>query len=866
VSTPVSNCLECGGKLNDAGVCPNCRPNPEAATQSLSAPALGSGSGRWFGPYRTLRLLGEGGMGIVYLAEQQEPISRQVALKIIKHGFSGEVIARFESERQALALMDHPSIARVLDAGATEDGIPYFAMEYVRGIPITEYCDLHRVTTRHRLEIFCDVCKAIHHAHQRGVIHRDIKPSNVLVELVDGKPAPKVIDFGVAKATHQRLTERTLFTQMGVLVGTPAYMSPEQAGATDLEVDITTDIYSLGIMLYELLVGALPFDPKEMRRLGFAEIVRVIREVEPPKPCERLRSSGARASEVARLRATDLQLLQRELRGDLEFITMKALEKDRTRRYASASEFAADVVRHLQDEPVVASPPDSVYRLRKFTRRHKGALAAAAAVVLAMLVGLVVSSVLYVRSERQRAAAIRSNYVANLAAADLAVRLVDVPTAQNRLLRTDASMRGFEWWLLWRRSDPSLATLYADSLFASAADNQPGFAFSGDPQRIYWGFGNAVHVWNAATYTPIRVYGGFGTLAAIGRDGSEVLASKPGSLSLIDLASGTVQAKLEFLEEDRLTEAKLSPSGRQVASGTFHGRFRVWDSASARNLVDVTLAPDPMDPLSTSISHIAFQATGRRVAAVTVGGTLSVWDVGTTRLIMRSGLSDRGRHVLGLSPDGSRVAVGSGSNVLLVDVNSGKIVRRLLGHFYGVIAVEFSPDGSLIASAVPDDAAVRLWNSSSGEQIASFVGAHRADWFASLAFSPDGRRLFAGSSDGEARVWDVPTLAGELLRHAPHPFSSIALSPDGSRIAATQPGAVEIWDAVSGEKILSWKAGSDKLCYGDTCYISSYLVYDSVAYSPMVRGLRRARGMEASASGMRAAARRFRHWAGMQRL
>ena len=595
-------------------------------------------------------------MGTVYLAEQREPIHRQVALKIIRHGLdSKDVIARFESERQALALMDHPSIARVLDAGTADSGVPYFVMEYVRGIPITEYCDRHQLKTRQRLELFCDVCNAIHHAHQRGVIHRDIKPSNVLVELVDGKPLPKVIDFGVAKATHQRLTERTLFTNMGVMVGTPAYMSPEQTGGADLEVDTTTDIYSLGIMLYELLVGAVPFDPAEMRRLGVAEMLRVIREVEPPKPSDRLRSSGARASDVAKLRATDVQMLVKELRGDLEFITMRALEKDRARRYPSASEFAADIVRHLHDEPVVAGPPDAMYRLSKFARRHKGPIVAATAVMLSMVAGLVVSSLLYLRSERQRTDALRKDYAANLAAAGLALKLVDVSTAQNRLLRCDPRLRGFEWWVLWGRSDSSFATLYTDSLFADVTYPRPGMAFSDDRRRIYWGFGNAVHAWDASTYGPIQVYGGFGSLVAISRDGSQVLASTPGLLSLVDSTSGTVRASLKFPGDDRLTGAALSPSGGRIAAGTFPSRFRVWDSVPARNLLDVKLISNPADPMSTSLPVIAFQQTGLRVAALSFAGTLSVWDTGTGRLLMRSEIPETGGSLgrLDFSPDGT---------------------------------------------------------------------------------------------------------------------------------------------------------------------------------------------------------------------
>jgi serine/threonine protein kinase/Tol biopolymer transport system component len=345
-----------------------------------------------FGPYHTIGVLGEGGMGIVYLAEQHEPVRRRVALKVLKSGDAGsQVLARFASESQALALMDHPNIARIYDAGTTASGRPYFAMEYVPGIPITDYCDRNLLGFRERLTLFQQVCQAVHHAHQKGVIHRDLKPSNVLVMLQDGKPVPKVIDFGVAKAVNQRLTEKTLFTEIGMLIGTPEYMSPEQADLTGLDIDSTTDVYSLGVLLYELLVGALPFDSKSLRKAGCAEIQRVIRETEPPRPSARLSTMGEAAQEVARHRRSDVRTLVRLLRGDLEWITMKALEKDRTRRYASASDFAADIGRHLASEPVAAGPPSLTYRLRKAVRRNRGKLAAVAAAFAALAFGLIPS-------------------------------------------------------------------------------------------------------------------------------------------------------------------------------------------------------------------------------------------------------------------------------------------------------------------------------------------------------------------------------------------------------------------------------------------------------------------------------------------
>jgi eukaryotic-like serine/threonine-protein kinase len=347
------------------------------------------------GPYKLVEVIGEGGMGTVYLAEQTEPVRRQVALKVIKAGMdSRQVVARFEAERQALALMDHPNIATVLDGGATPDGRPYFAMEIDQGVPITAFCDDRRLTPRERLELFVPVCRAVQHAHQKGVIHRDLKPSNVLVALYDGRPVPKVIDFGIAKAAGQPLTERTLVTGLGAVVGTPEYKSPEQAELNQLDVDTRSDVYSLGVLLYELLTGTTPLQRKRLGEAALLEVLRLVREEEPPRPSTRLSATDELPSIAAR-RGVEPRRLSGLVRGELDWIVMKALEKDRGRRYETATGFAADVQRFLAGDAVLAVPPSAGYRLRKFARRNKAR--AAAAVLLGTVVAF--SGVLYARNQ-----------------------------------------------------------------------------------------------------------------------------------------------------------------------------------------------------------------------------------------------------------------------------------------------------------------------------------------------------------------------------------------------------------------------------------------------------------------------------------
>jgi serine/threonine protein kinase len=542
------------------------------AESFLESPAIGMAvtveepiterPGTVIGPYKLLEQIGEGGFGIVFMAEQQQPVRRKVALKILKPGMdTRQVIARFEAERQALALMDHPHIAQVFDGGETPTGRPYFVMELVKGLPITDYCDQNRLPIRARVELFVSVCQAVQHAHQKGVIHRDMKPSNVLVTLHDGVPVVKVIDFGIAKATGQQLTEKTLFTAFAQLVGTPLYMSPEQAALSGLDVDTRSDIYSLGVLLYELLTGTTPFDKERLHQAGYEEICRIIREEEPPKPSTRISTLGQATTTVSANRKSDPKRLRQLFCGELDWIVMKALEKDRNRRYETASAFAADVLHYLHDEPVQACPPSAVYRLRKFARRHRGVLTIATVVAMALLVILIGQSVSLrllqranARTEEQRNLA-EKNFRGALQAVDdyftqisestlLKSPLPGLQPLRKQLLET--ALTYYQEFAQQHRDDPALQADLARASFRVALIREE-LGAKADALQAYH---DASHVWEKLlqddpanpTYLheSAQCFSRLGSLQSRSADeGEKALASLQKGCTLAEAAAGS---------------------------------------------------------------------------------------------------------------------------------------------------------------------------------------------------------------------------------------------------------------------------------------------------------------------------------------
>ena len=805
------------------------------AALKLNRPAMPDDEavGKIIGRYKLLEKVGEGGFGVVYVAQQKEPVCRRVALKVIKLGMdTKEVIARFEAERQALALMDHPNIAKVLDAGTTETSRPYFVMELVRGIKITEYCDQNQLPTKERLGLFVKICHAIQHAHQKGIIHRDIKPSNILVTLHDGVPVPKVIDFGIAKATEGRLTAETIYTQLNQFIGTPAYMSPEQAEMSGLNIDTRSDIYSLGVLLYELLTGRTPFDAKELMSCGLDAMRRIIREQEPVRPSTRLATlQGEALTATAKRRSADTSKLLHQLRGDLDWIVMKCLEKDRTRRYETANGLAMDIQRHLTDEPVVARPPNNYYRLQKLVQRNKVVFSAGVFVLAALIAGLGVATVAMIRIER---ADQQIRQAKNDATEELRVSHL----AEARALRTSSQAR--------RRFDSLDAVRKAAAIRPDiTARNEAIASLAVSDLRV------AKEV----------VLSGHAANDLVGFDfnlGKYVVGDTNGNITIRAVTNDTLLAVLPapglkvrwircFSPDSRFLRVLYQGEGEQCDDW-------VWDLNELKVVIKESSSDNPVDTAEDWVGNLAgnFSSDSRFFSRCHLDGTLSIYELGSGKEVHRFPGTRRFNNLV-LSPGNDRMACVSGTNpvVEVRAVASGQIVTTVTCPV-NVGCVAWSSDGKRLATA-GRDFHIYLWEVATGQQQADLEGPTAP--ITSVAFDHAGNALTAASWDGLIRLWNAdggreiaryPGGSWQLqfsaddrqllgwqyvdhfgalevadsrefrrLAYVPSPelnrpgFPLPDFSADGQILACSSGGVVRFWNALSGQAIASQPMNCD---------------------------------------------------------
>ncbi len=764
-------------------------------------PPISEQPGSVIGPYKLLQQIGEGGMGVVFMAEQTEPIQRTVALKIIKPGMdTRQVIARIEAERQALAMMDHPNIAKVFDAGATDSGRPYLVMELVKGTPITKYCDEKQLPLGDRLELFMPVCQAVQHAHQKGIIHRDIKPTNVLVAEYDNHAIPKVIDFGVAKATAQKLAERTMFTEFGQVIGTVEYMSPEQAKLNQLDIDTRSDIYSLGVLLYELLTGTTPFERKRLQEAAFDEMLRIIREEEPLMPSTKLSSSDTLPS-IAANRHTEPSRLSKEVRGELDWIVMKALEKDRNRRYETANGMAYDIRRYLADEPVLARPSTQLYRLRKFAHRNKVGVMVGSAVAMVLVASLAIASIGFVQARHQAriaaAEAIRATdakgrtevalaeksialqekavalqlaeekeqlqrrrfYAAQMNLAHQALvagdpaRVLDLLDHQ-RPLAGEPDLRGFEWYYLWREIHPGLRRM----LLCPSWVSHWALAISPDGETVA-----------IADYT----------------------AEKGHQVKMFDAGSGVLTCEVSHLP-DQVAALSFSPDGLSLAGGAFDQHIYIWSIPSGRQIAHAMLP-------GTIVRACGFSPDGKHLVAGADNGAIRIYEAATLNVVaeLKPHGADSPVSNAFYTPDGTKVITSAawGSEGILTRIHD--VTKRpptVIDELLDFRATDVSPDGRLLVGgwqkvmSVHDIVERKLvWQQ---------PNAH-AGVIKDARFTPDGTSIIsAGEADRQAIIWNLAERK-EVMR-LPHPFdlSRVAVAGAESEIWASlsDDGTAKIWE------------------------------------------------------------------------
>jgi eukaryotic-like serine/threonine-protein kinase len=833
---------------------------------------LSEGPGTSIGRYKILQLIGEGGMGVVYMAEQTQPVVRKVALKIIKLGMdTKQVVARFEAERQALALMDHPNIAKVLDASATDSGRPYFVMELVKGVSITDYCDKNKLSTHQRLELFVPVCQSIQHAHQKGIIHRDIKPSNVMVTLHDGKPVPKVIDFGIAKATNQRLTEKTLFTHYAQMIGTPAYMSPEQAEMSGLDVDTRTDVYSLGVLLYELLTGTTPFSSKELMSLGYGEMQRIIAEEDPPKPSTRLSTlMGAEQTVIAGRRNISADKLPKQIAGDLDWIVMKSMEKDRVRRYDTVSGLIADLHRYLNDEPVDAVAPTFAYQFSKFYRKHGRMLKTLAAALALLAVATGVSSwqaVKAIRAERRlegerdraveaesRATEERAKVVALSVDQEKSLYFSHISLAHRELIanrpvhaqallgKCPEHLRNWEWFYLWRQTEvPGMETLDYHSPVISIAFSPNGrelAAVCADgslvirdrsnraERRFTVREGDSEQIRYATRWQLVRwvAYSPDGEQVAVVAGNNEVKLLSATTGELLRTFSGH-QALIHFLT--------FSPDGNQLATAGFDPSIRVWDAKNG-DLKHVS----KVDSMPICLSYVL---QGEQLVSGHLGRSdnLRFWDPSTGQELRSQSLHRGGVLGMDYHEPSQLLATSSYDTTLrLTDLTKSKSTV-MHGHVESGLGVCLSPNGSRLVS-MADDQSLRVWDPRTGREILTFRSFMEHPF--EVLFEPEGDRILAVDHSNRVVVLD-----GAPLKESADSDSSyesqggmsvldVEYSPmSGALLAVGDGGIVEIWDrGESGDPYLL-KFGADTVFDGAFSFdgrhvvtVSGHLTYNEI--------------------------------------
>ncbi|MEO1996046.1 MAG: protein kinase, partial [Planctomycetaceae bacterium] len=817
---------------------------------------------RHVGPFKLLEKLGEGGMGEVYVADQLEPIKRRVALKLIRTGMDNDqMIARFEAERQALAMMDHPHIARVLDAGVTADGQPYFAMELVQGISITKYCDRNRLGIPERLRLFVQVCRAIQHAHQKGILHRDLKPANVLVTQRDGVPLAKVIDFGLAKAlqSEQRLTDKTLYTQMGLMVGTLEYMSPEQAEMNELGVDTRTDVYSLGVLFYELLTGSTPLGHDRVRQEAYHRLVELICSEETPAPSRRLSDSEEAIAGISAQRQIDPRRLSGVLKGELDWIALKALAKERDRRYDGAGTLADDVQHFLDGDVVTARPPSAGYRLRKAIRRNKAAFVSGLVLVVSLLLGLIGTGTMWRRAQSEsgrantaesqatqeaataraaeataqaeavkartaetNAVAARETAERNLSAAEKNAYIFDMLLAQrdwedaqighlkerlNRY-RDRADLKGFEWDYWNRLTQRGLSTFKGHSMSVNSV------RFSRDGKWVVSGAGQnmesgEIKLWDVESGREMFVLKGQTNnvrCVDLSPDAQRIVSgSTEGILQIWDVTTGQELRTLEG-HKSLVLSVDFSPDGKRIVSGSFDKTLKVWDAETGRELHTLTC--------QYWVYGVAFSPDGKRIASASADRTVRVWDAESGRQLLLLNGHTLAVNCVDFSPDGKRIVSGGADKALKVwDAVTGRQLLTRTAHTQPVTSVRFSPDGKQIVSGSRDNT-LKVWDAASGQVTLTLKG--HSGWVHSASFSPDGKRIVSGSQDTTLMLWDLAT-GPEILSLKRYLDPDVGLSfcarfsPDGKRIVSGDENTVKVWDAVTGLETLTIKGHSDRV-------------------------------------------------------